>query len=238
MTAIREAGFSIPEDFAVVGYDDIPSAAFAFPPLTTIRSHAFEQGKMVGEATIALVNGKKIGRHQSVLPLRASDPRVVRRQRQMIAIENLSKKFGGVSRPRPIELTIETGELFFLLGPSGCGKTTLLRHIAGFYQPDEGRILFDGKDVTRVPPHLRNTGMVFQNYALWPHLTVEKNVAFGLEERKIPKAEIDRRVTEALARGSARRARSAQNSRNVRRPATASRPGPSPGRAAGLSAPG
>ncbi len=69
MTAIREAGFSIPEDFAVVGYDDIPSAAFAFPPLTTIRSHAFEQGKMVGEATIALVNGKKIGRHQSVLPL-------------------------------------------------------------------------------------------------------------------------------------------------------------------------
>ena len=69
MMAIREAGLSIPEDFAVVGYDDIPSAAFAFPPLTTIRSHAFEQGKMVGEAIIALVDGKKIGRHQSVLPL-------------------------------------------------------------------------------------------------------------------------------------------------------------------------
>ena len=116
----------------------------------------------------------------------------------MIAIENLSKNFGGFLALDQIELTIETGELFFLLGPSGCGKTTLLRHIAGFYQPDEGRILFDGKDVTRVPPHQRNTGMVFQNYALWPHLTVEKNVAFGLEERRLPKAEIDRRVTEAL----------------------------------------
>jgi iron(III) transport system ATP-binding protein len=116
----------------------------------------------------------------------------------MIAIENLSKSFGEFLALDRVGLTIETGELFFLLGPSGCGKTTLLRHIAGFYQPDEGRILFDGKDVTRVPAHQRNTGMVFQNYALWPHLTVEKNVAFGLEERRLPKTEIDRRVTEAL----------------------------------------
>jgi iron(III) transport system ATP-binding protein len=118
--------------------------------------------------------------------------------RYMIAIESLTKKFGDFLALDGIDLTIGSGELFFLLGPSGCGKTTLLRHIAGFYQPDEGRILFDGKDVTRVPAHLRNTGMVFQNYALWPHLTVEKNVAFGLEERRIPKAEIERRVTEAL----------------------------------------
>ena len=116
----------------------------------------------------------------------------------MIAIENLSKSFGGFLALDRVGLTIETGELFFLLGPSGCGKTTLLRHIAGFYQPDEGRILFDGKDVTRVPAHRRNTGMVFQNYALWPHLTVERNVAFGLEERRLPRAEVDRRVTEAL----------------------------------------
>jgi iron(III) transport system ATP-binding protein len=116
----------------------------------------------------------------------------------MIAIENLSKNFGGFLALDQIGLTIGTGELFFLLGPSGCGKTTLLRHIAGFYQPDQGRILFDGKDVTRLPPHLRNTGMVFQNYALWPHLTVEKNVAFGLEERRRPRAEIDQRVLEAL----------------------------------------
>src|SRR6202158_3493918 len=116
----------------------------------------------------------------------------------MIVIENLSKNFGGFLALDQIRLTIETGELFFLLGPSGCGKTTLLRHIAGFYQPDEGRILFDGKEVTRLPPHQRNTGMVFQNYALWPHLTVEKNIAFGLEERRLPRPEIDRRVAEVL----------------------------------------
>jgi ABC-type Fe3+/spermidine/putrescine transport system ATPase subunit len=116
----------------------------------------------------------------------------------MITIENLSKRFGNYLALDRISLTIGTGELFFLLGPSGCGKTTLLRHIAGFYQPDQGRILFDGEDVTTLPPHKRNAGMVFQNYALWPHLTVEKNVAFGLEERRFPKAEIDARVAEAL----------------------------------------
>jgi iron(III) transport system ATP-binding protein len=116
----------------------------------------------------------------------------------MITIENLSKRFGDFLALDRVGLKIETGELFFLLGPSGCGKTTLLRHVAGFYQPDEGRILFDGEDVTRVPPHRRNTGMVFQNYALWPHLTVAGNVAFGLEERRLPKPEIEARVAEAL----------------------------------------
>ena len=116
----------------------------------------------------------------------------------MIVIENLTKSFGRFLALDRIELTIQSGELFFLLGPSGCGKTTLLRHIAGFYEPDEGRIFFDGKDVTRLPAHQRQTGMVFQNYALWPHLTVEKNVAFGLEERRLPRAEIDSRVAEAL----------------------------------------
>lgn len=116
----------------------------------------------------------------------------------MIALESLSKRFGSFLALDRIALTIATGELFFLLGPSGCGKTTLLRHIAGFYQPDEGQILFDNRNVTNLPPHQRNAGMVFQNYALWPHLTVEKNVAFGLEERRLPKAEIRSRVAEAL----------------------------------------
>ncbi len=97
-----------------------------------------------------------------------------------------------------LDLTIDPGELFFLLGPSGCGKTTLLRSIAGFYIPEEGQILFGEEDVTRLAPHKRNTGMMFQSYALWPHMTVAENVAFGLEERKVPKAEIKRQVGEAL----------------------------------------
>ncbi len=115
-----------------------------------------------------------------------------------ITIENLVKKFGDAVALNGINLRIEPGELFFLLGPSGCGKTTLLRNIAGFYIPECGRILFEKEDVTRLPPHKRNTGMMFQSYALWPHMTVKKNVAFGLEERRVPAAEIRERVGKAL----------------------------------------
>ncbi len=115
-----------------------------------------------------------------------------------ITIEKLVKKFGDTVALNGISLRIEPGELFFLLGPSGCGKTTLLRNIAGFYIPDEGRILFGDEDVTALPPHKRNTGMMFQSYALWPHMTVAKNVAFGLEERRVPQAEIRQRVQTAL----------------------------------------
>jgi iron(III) transport system ATP-binding protein len=116
-----------------------------------------------------------------------------------ITIQGFSKRFGSTTALDRIDLKIDAGEIFFLLGPSGCGKTTLLRSIAGFYLPDAGRILFDEEDVSNVPPHLRNTGMMFQSYALWPHLTVAGNIAFGLEERRIAKAEITRRVEEALA---------------------------------------
>ena len=115
-----------------------------------------------------------------------------------LTIENLTKRFGDAVALHGLNLRIEAGEIFFLLGPSGCGKTTLLRSIAGFYTPESGRILFGDEDVTRVPPHLRNTGMMFQSYALWPHLTVARNVAFGLEERKVPAAEITQRVRQAL----------------------------------------
>ena len=98
-----------------------------------------------------------------------------------------------------ITLLIAPGEFFALLGPSGSGKSTLLRLIAGFNQANRGRLLVDGRDVSRVPPHARNIGMVFQSYALWPHMTVYDNVAFGLVERKVARGEIKRRVGEALA---------------------------------------
>jgi ABC-type Fe3+/spermidine/putrescine transport system ATPase subunit len=115
-----------------------------------------------------------------------------------ITIRHLSKSFGSTRVLRDIDLKIEAGEMFFLLGSSGCGKTTLLRHIAGFYQQDSGHILFDARDMTGVSAHQRNTAMMFQSYALWPHLTVAQNVAFGLEERKLSKADIAQRVQESL----------------------------------------
>jgi iron(III) transport system ATP-binding protein len=115
-----------------------------------------------------------------------------------ISIRHVTKKFGSTLALNDVSLDIPRGELFFLLGPSGCGKTTLLRHIAGFHTPDRGQILFDGEDVSHLPPHKRGAAMMFQSYALWPHMTVAENVAFGLEERKRPKDEIDDRVEEAL----------------------------------------
>ncbi|MCA1962395.1 MAG: ABC transporter ATP-binding protein [Prosthecobacter sp.] len=115
-----------------------------------------------------------------------------------ITIRNLSKSFGKQPVLRDVSLEIAQGELFFLLGPSGCGKTTLLRHLAGFYQPDHGHIYFDEEEVTRLPAHKRGTGMMFQSYALWPHLSVAQNVAFGLEERRCPAAETAQRVEQAL----------------------------------------
>ncbi|MDX2109031.1 MAG: ABC transporter ATP-binding protein [Verrucomicrobiota bacterium] len=115
-----------------------------------------------------------------------------------VTAEGVLKTFGTTVALDRISLRIEPGELFFLLGPSGCGKTTLLRCIAGFYIPESGRILFDQEDVTSLAPHKRNTGMMFQSYALWPHMTVEENVAFGLEQQKKPRSEIKRLTGEAL----------------------------------------
>jgi iron(III) transport system ATP-binding protein len=117
---------------------------------------------------------------------------------ESIRAESVVKSFGAVRALDGISLTIEPGELFFLLGASGCGKTTLLRCIAGLETPDRGSIHFGSRDVTLLPPHRREAAMVFQSYALWPHLTVGQNIAFGLEERRVPKLEIKRRVEEAL----------------------------------------
>ena len=115
-----------------------------------------------------------------------------------IRIERLVKKFGDTAAVADVDLEIPSGSLFFLLGPSGCGKTTLLRMIAGFTEPTSGSIYFGDRDVARVPANGRNTGMVFQNYALWPHMSVFENVAFGLEVRKFGKPEIRDRVARAL----------------------------------------
>jgi iron(III) transport system ATP-binding protein len=116
-----------------------------------------------------------------------------------IRAEGITKRFGNVTALSNVSLEIAPGELFFLLGGSGCGKTTLLRCIAGLETPTAGKVFFGKKDVTRLPTHKREAAMVFQSYALWPHLTVGQNIAFGLEERKVPKREIKRRVEEALA---------------------------------------
>jgi iron(III) transport system ATP-binding protein len=116
-----------------------------------------------------------------------------------VSLRRVTKRFGATPVLRGISLEVAPHELFFLLGPSGCGKTTLLRLIAGFYQPDEGEVFFGERCMNGVPPHRRNTGMVFQNYALWPHLTVAENVGYGLEVRGVPRVERARRVAEALA---------------------------------------
>lgn len=115
-----------------------------------------------------------------------------------INIENVQKAFGKVIAVDHLNLEIKDGEFFTFLGPSGCGKTTTLRMIAGFYYPTKGVVRFGDKDMTRVPPEKRNTGMVFQNYALFPHMTVFENVAFGLRVRKIASGELKARVQDVL----------------------------------------
>ncbi len=116
-----------------------------------------------------------------------------------LEVVGVAKTFGTVHAVDGVSLKVENGEFFTLLGPSGCGKTTLLRLIAGIHPVSAGRVLLNGRDITRAPMHTRNLAMVFQNYALFPHLSVFDNVAFGLRSRRVPRAEIRARVGEALA---------------------------------------
>ena len=121
------------------------------------------------------------------------------KSRPLLRIEALSKRFGSFAAVDELSLDIFPGEFFALLGPSGCGKTTLLRLIAGFERPSAGRILLDGVDIAPVPPHRRPVNMMFQNYALFPHLSVAANVAFGLKQEGLPRPEIASRVADMLA---------------------------------------
>ena len=116
-----------------------------------------------------------------------------------VEIRGVTKRFGDVEVVQGVDLAVQAGEFLTLLGPSGCGKTTTLRMIAGFERPSSGRILLDGRDVVDLPPYRRDVNTVFQSYALFPHMTVAENVAYGLEQGRLGRAEIKRRVEEALA---------------------------------------
>ncbi|MFN7104151.1 MAG: ABC transporter ATP-binding protein [Pseudorhizobium sp.] len=123
-----------------------------------------------------------------------TDPNAV----PFIRFENITKRYGDFTAVSNLNLNIYEREFFSLLGPSGCGKTTLMRMLAGFEEPTEGRILLQGHDISGVPPHRRPTNMMFQSYALFPHMSVEKNIAFGLEQDNLSKGEIQARVQDML----------------------------------------
>ncbi|MGX9966774.1 ABC transporter ATP-binding protein [Roseomonas sp. F4] len=116
-----------------------------------------------------------------------------------LVLDGLARRYGSTTAVARMDLTVAAGELVALLGPSGCGKTTTLRMVAGFIEPSEGRILLRGKDITTMPAHQRDTGMVFQSYALFPHLSVAENIAFGLKRRGVGKAEIAERVARMVS---------------------------------------
>jgi len=118
---------------------------------------------------------------------------------EFLEFENVHKHFGKVRAVDGVSLSIRRGEFFSLLGPSGCGKTTLLRILAGFEQPDTGRVFLDGQDITELPPHKRKVNTIFQNYALFPHLTVRQNIAFGLKIERVDRKTIDREVDGMLS---------------------------------------
>src|ERR1700726_784964 len=151
---------------------------------------------MTGQAGIMAEDGRKA----------ATDAGSARREPQaeaaelpLLRIDSVVKKFGAFRAVDQLSLDIRAGEFFALLGPSGCGKTTLLRMLAGFETPDEGRILLSSKDIAQVLPHERPVNMMFQNYALFPHLTVRDNIAFGLKRANMPRADIAARVAEMVA---------------------------------------
>ncbi len=136
---------------------------------------------------------------EAVLPVKPAPPAEPAADMPLLRIEGVGKKFGNFRAVDNLSLDIRAGEFFALLGPSGCGKTTLLRMLAGFETPDEGRILLDGKDIAPIAPHQRPVNMMFQNYALFPHLSVHDNIAFGLKRAGMARVDIATRVAEMVA---------------------------------------
>ena len=158
-------------------------------------------------------------------------------QTEAIKVDGVTKKFGDFTAVDNVELEIHQGEFFSLLGPSGCGKTTMLRMLAGFEVPTSGSILLEGEAVEKVPPHKRNVNMVFQSYALFEHLNVEDNVAFGLKRKKVPSDEIKSRVADALELVDLTSRATARTERDVGRPAPAGRACPGTDQPAERAAP-
>lgn len=146
-----------------------------------------------------------------------------------LQLTGITKRYGEFKAADDVSLDIADGEFLVLLGPSGCGKTTTLRIIAGFIEPTSGSVRVGDRDITSLPPWKRNTGLVFQSYALFPHMSVAENVAFGLEMRKMPKAEMAPKITEALRPGAARSSQRPAAAAIVRRPAAARGAGPCAG---------
>jgi putrescine transport system ATP-binding protein len=145
------------------------------------------------------VVGKAARSQAEGAPAVAPKPQAQPADMPLLRVEGVVKKFGAFRAVDGVSLDIAAGEFFALLGPSGCGKTTLLRMLAGFETPDEGRILLNGRDIAKVLPHERPVNMMFQNYALFPHLSVRDNIAFGLKRARMARAEIDTRVAEMVA---------------------------------------
>jgi putative spermidine/putrescine transport system ATP-binding protein len=139
---------------------------------------------------------EKVMMHQTI---RSGSPTVSGGSDVHLRLDGLTKRYGDSVAVAALDLAVPKGELVALLGPSGCGKTTTLRMVAGLIKPTDGRIVVGAQDITVMPPYRRDMGLVFQSYALFPHMTVAKNVAFGLEMRSVPRSEIERRVKEALA---------------------------------------
>ena len=164
-----------------------------------------------------------VAQNEPSTPQGAAPPWARPGARPLVRFEGVSKRFGDVTAVDGVSLDIFEREFFALLGPSGCGKTTLLRMLAGFEAPDEGRILLDGEDLARVPPHRRPVNMMFQSYALFPHLTVAGNVAFGLKQERHAEAARSPRASTRCWRWSSSRAWRAQAASALRRPAPARR---------------